>query len=57
MKINKRAITQKIRNAEYQFLCNALLLNKIYYPMKFQAQVHSFYAFGEMALSKMKYEN
>jgi hypothetical protein len=37
----QRAITQKIRNAEYQFLDTALLLNEIYHPMKFH--VHSFY--------------
>jgi hypothetical protein len=36
----QRAITQKIRNAEQQFLCTALLINKIYHPMKFQ--VYSF---------------
>jgi hypothetical protein len=32
----QRAITQKIRNAEYQFLGTALLINKIYHPIKFQ---------------------
>jgi hypothetical protein len=37
----QRAITQKIRSAEQQFLCTALLINKIYHPIKFQ--VHSFY--------------
>jgi hypothetical protein len=51
----QRAITQKIRNAEYWFLCTALLLNEIYHPMKFQ--VHSFYTLGEMARTKIKYEN
>jgi hypothetical protein len=51
----RRAITQKIRNAEHQFLCTALLLNEIYHPIKFH--VHSFYALGEMAWTKIKYEN
>jgi hypothetical protein len=38
----QRAIAQKIRNAEQQFLCIALLsINKIYHPTKFQ--VKSFY--------------
>jgi hypothetical protein len=56
MKINKqRAITQKVRNAEYRFLCTALLINEIYHPMKFQ--VHDFYTLGEMARTKLKYEN
>jgi hypothetical protein len=32
----QRAITQKIRNADQQFLCTALLINKIYPPIKFQ---------------------
>jgi hypothetical protein len=32
----QRAIAQKIRNAEQQFLCIALLINKIYHPTKFQ---------------------
>jgi hypothetical protein len=48
----QRAITQKIRNAEYQFLCTVLLPNKIYHPMKFQ--VHTFYTLGEMARTKIK---
>jgi hypothetical protein len=52
---DKRAITQKIRSAEQQFLCTALLINKIYHPMKFQ--VYSFYNLGEMAWTKIKYEN
>jgi hypothetical protein len=51
----QRAKTQKIRNAEYQFLGTALLLNEIYHPMKFH--VHSFYTLGEMAWTKIKYEN
>jgi hypothetical protein len=38
----QRAIIQKIKNAEYRFLCTALLPNEIYHPMKFQ--VHSFYS-------------
>jgi hypothetical protein len=45
----------KTRSAEYQFLCTALFLNKIYHPMKFH--VHSFYTLGEMAWTKIKYEN
>jgi hypothetical protein len=49
------AIFKKIRNAEYWFLCTALLLNEIYHPMKFQ--VHSFYSGREMARTKFKYEN
>jgi hypothetical protein len=32
----QRAITQKIRNAEYRFLCTALFLNEIYHPMKYE---------------------
>jgi hypothetical protein len=32
----QRGINQKIRNAEQQFLCTALLINKIYHPIKFQ---------------------
>jgi hypothetical protein len=51
----QRAITKKIRNAEYRFLCTALFLNEIYHPMKFQG--HSFYTLGEMAWTKIKYEN
>jgi hypothetical protein len=51
----QRAITQKIRSAVYQFLSNALYLNEIYHPMKFQ--VHIFYSLGEMARTKVKYEN
>ena len=35
-KIKQRAITQKLRHAELQFLCTALLLYNIYQPMKFQ---------------------
>jgi hypothetical protein len=53
--INQRAITHKIRNAEYLFLGTALLLNYTYHPMKFQ--VHGFYKLGEMAWTKIKYEN
>jgi hypothetical protein len=51
----QRAITQKIRNAEYLFLCTALLLNELYHPMKFQ--VHSFHTLEEMARTKIKFEN
>jgi hypothetical protein len=51
----QRAITQKKINAEYQFLCTALLLNEIYHPMKFQ--VHSIDTLGEMAQTNIKYEN
>jgi hypothetical protein len=51
----QRAITQKIRSAEHRFLCTVLLVNEIYHPMKFQ--VHSFYTLGEMARTKIKYEN
>jgi hypothetical protein len=51
----QRAITLKIRNAAYRFLCTALLLNEIYHPMKFQVQ--SFYTSGETARTKIKYEN
>jgi hypothetical protein len=51
----QRAITQKIRNAEYLLLCTALLLNEIYHPMKFQ--VNSFYTLVDMAGTKIKYEN
>jgi hypothetical protein len=35
----QRAITQK-RSAEQQFLYTALVINKVYHPMKFQ--FHSF---------------
>jgi hypothetical protein len=54
MKINK-GNNSKIKNADYQFLCTGLLLNEIYHPMKFH--VHSFYTLGEMAWTKIKYEN
>jgi hypothetical protein len=48
----------KIRSAENLFFYIALLLNmlnEIYHFMKFQ--VHSFYILGEMAQTKIKYEN
>jgi hypothetical protein len=51
----QRAITQKIRNAEYRFLCTAVSLIEVYHPMKFQ--VDSFYTLGEMAWTKIKHEN
>jgi hypothetical protein len=51
----QRAITQKIRNAGYLFLCTALPFNETYHPIKFQ--VHGFYTLGEMARTKIKYEN
>jgi hypothetical protein len=55
MKTNKGQKTQTVRNVEYRYLCTALLLNEIYHPMKFQ--VHSFYTLGEIARTKIKYEN
>jgi hypothetical protein len=51
----QRAITKKIISAEQQFLCTALLINKINHPMKFQ--IHNFYTFREMAWTKIRYEN
>jgi hypothetical protein len=51
----KTAITQKIRNAEYWFLYTALILNEYYHPKKFKD--HNFYTLGEMAWTKIKYEN
>jgi hypothetical protein len=35
--------------------CTALPLNEIYHPLKFQ--VRSFYTLGELAETKIKYEN
>jgi hypothetical protein len=51
----QREITKKSGSAEYRFLCTALLFNEIYHRMKFQ--VHSCYTLGEMARTKLKYEN
>jgi predicted RNase H-related nuclease YkuK (DUF458 family) len=51
----QRAIAQKIISEGQQFLCTALLTNKIYHSMKFQ--VHIFYNLWEMVWTKIKYEN
>jgi len=51
----QRAITPKVWNAELWFLCTALLLNKIYLPMKFL--VVAFHNFQVMLRTKFKYEN
>ena len=51
----KRAITQKLRKQELQFLCTALHLDEIYPSTKFHN--HSWYSFGDMLRTKFKYEN
>jgi len=51
----QRAITLKVWNFELWFLCNALLLNEIYLPMKFH--VDALHNFKVMLWTKFKYEN
>jgi len=51
----QRAFTPKVLCLELWFLCTALLLNKIYLPMKFQ--VSSLNTFWVMLLTKFKNEN
>ena len=51
----QRAITKKISKQELQLMCNALPLDEIYPPTKFHN--HSLYSFGDMHLTKFKYEN
>ena len=51
----QRAITPKVRCQELWFLCIALLLNKIYLPMKLQ--VSSLNTYGVMLRTKFKNEN
>ena len=62
MKINKfkyenkqRVITLKLSNQELQFMCTALPLDEIYPPTKFNNP--SWYSFGDMHWTKVKYEN
>ena len=51
----QRAITQKLSKQELRFMCTALPLDEIYPPIKFHN--HSWYSFGDMLLTKVKYEN
>ena len=45
----------KIKQARVRFMCSALPLDEIYPPTKFQN--HSKYSFGDMHLTKDKYES
>ena len=49
------AITQKINKQELQFMCTALPFDEIYPPTIFHN--HSWYSFGDMLWTKIKYEN
>ena len=51
----QRAITQKLSNQELQFMCTALPLDEVYPTTKFHN--HSYYSFGDMLRTKVKYEN
>ena len=51
----QRAITQKLGKQELLFMCTALPLDEIYPPTKFHN--HSKYSFGDMHLTKFKYES
>ena len=51
----QRAITQKLSKQEFWFMCTALSLDEIYLPTKFHN--HSYYSFGDMHQTKIKYEN
>ena len=50
MKINKRAITQKLSKREFWFLCTALCLDEIYPPMKIHNR--SKHSLGDMLQEK-----
>ena len=51
----QRAITQKLSKQQLRFMCTAFPLDEIYSPTKFHN--HSKYSFGDMHLTKFKYEN
>ena len=51
----QRAITQKLKKQELWFMFTAVPLDWIYPPTKFHN--HSLYSFGDMFLTKFKYEN
>ena len=51
----QRAITQKLSKQELLFMCTALPLDEIYPPTKFHN--HSYYSFGDMLQTILKYEN
>ena len=54
MKVNKGQYFKKSKQ-ELRFMCTALPLDEIYPPTKFHN--HSKYSFGDMHLTKFKYEN
>ena len=51
----KKAITQRLRKQELQFMCTALPLDEIYPPTKFRN--HRNYSFGDMHRTKVKFES
>ena len=51
----QRAITQKLSKQELRFMCTALPFDEIYPPTKFFD--HTWYSFGDMHWTKLKYEN
>ena len=51
----ERAITEKLSKQELRFMCDALPLDDIYPPTKFHN--HSWYSYGDMPQTKLKYEN
>ena len=54
-KNKQRAISQKLSMQELRFLCTALPHDEIYPATKFHN--HSYYSFGDMLRTKIKYEN
>ena len=50
----QRAINQKLSKQELRFMCTALNLDEIYPPTQFHK--HSWYSFGDMLRTKLKYE-
>jgi hypothetical protein len=50
-----RTKMKKIKKCREPVLVHCTFLNGIYHPMKFKD--HSFYAFGEMHWTKVKYKN
>ena len=50
----QRAMTKKLSKQELRFMCIALPLDVIFPPTKFH--YHSLYTFGDMLLTKFKYE-
>ena len=55
LKKQQRAKTQKLSEQELMFMCTALLLDEIYQPTKFHN--HSWYSFGDLLRTKIKYVN